>query len=181
MINDGWNIVAEMDGANTFVRNHVRSTQGSGDTFGLLMMNDGVDSYLAGYDGNTNIGVLVKASDGTVAASYDYSGFGETVKTTGSYAARNPIRFSGAYTDAETGLVYFGYRYYNPQTGRWIGRDPSEEAGGFNLYGFLNNDGTNATDFLGLWKAEGLWTGRKYKYSGRAVAECDDEKLSDLA
>jgi RHS repeat-associated protein len=45
---------------------------------------------------------------------------------------------------------YYGYRYYSPQTGRWINRDPIEEAGGLNLYGFVGND-LNKFDLLG-WK-----------------------------
>jgi len=31
----------------------------------------------------------------------------------------------GAYTDSETGLVLMGYRYYDPNTGRFLTRDPS--------------------------------------------------------
>jgi RHS repeat-associated protein len=45
---------------------------------------------------------------------------------------------------------YYGYRYYHPQTGRWISRDPIEEEGGLNLYGFVGNDGVNWWDLLGL-------------------------------
>jgi len=42
------------------------------------------------------------------------------------------------------------YRYYHPQSGRWINRDPIEEEGGLNLYGFVGNDGVNRWDLLGL-------------------------------
>jgi len=45
---------------------------------------------------------------------------------------------------------YYGYRYYHPQTGRWINRDPIEEEGGLNLYGFVGNDGVNKIDLLGM-------------------------------
>ena len=38
---------------------------------------------------------------------------------------------------------YYGYRYYDPVTGRWPSRDPIEERGGINLYGFVGNDGVN--------------------------------------
>ncbi len=41
------------------------------------------------------------------------------------------------------------YRYYDPLTGRWPSRDPIEEEGGVNLYGFVGNDGLNRTDVLG--------------------------------
>jgi RHS repeat-associated protein len=47
-------------------------------------------------------------------------------------------------------VAYYGYRYYDPTTGRWPSRDPIEEQGGLNLYGFIGNDGFNWVDFLGL-------------------------------
>jgi RHS repeat-associated protein len=43
----------------------------------------------------------------------------------------------------------YGYRYYDPLTGRWPSRDPIEEEGGVNLYGFVGNDGANKSDYLG--------------------------------
>jgi uncharacterized protein RhaS with RHS repeats len=43
----------------------------------------------------------------------------------------------------------YGYRYYNPQLGTWPSRDPIEEDGGVNLYGFVGNDGLNKFDYLG--------------------------------
>ena len=48
------------------------------------------------------------------------------------------------------GVVEYGYRYYNPQMGRWLNRDPIEEQGGLNLYGFVGNDSINRWDLLGL-------------------------------
>jgi RHS repeat-associated protein len=48
---------------------------------------------------------------------------------------------------------YYGYRYYHPQTGRWINRDPIEESGGLNLYGFVGNSPIIRIDILGLRKA----------------------------
>ena len=47
-------------------------------------------------------------------------------------------------------VAYYGYRYYDPKTGRWPSRDPIGEEGGMNLYGFVGNDGVNWIDFLGL-------------------------------
>jgi RHS repeat-associated protein len=43
----------------------------------------------------------------------------------------------------------YGYRYYDPLTGRWPSRDPIGETGGLNLYGFSKNDGVNQWDVLG--------------------------------
>jgi RHS repeat-associated protein len=49
-----------------------------------------------------------------------------------------------------TGVTFYTYRYYDPVTGRWPSRDPIEERGGVNLYGFVGNDGVNKSDYLGL-------------------------------
>jgi hypothetical protein len=51
-------------------------------------------------------------------------------------------------------VAYYGYRYYDPVTGRWPSRDPIEERGGLNLYGFAGNDGVNELDINGLFEAE---------------------------
>ena len=47
-------------------------------------------------------------------------------------------------------VAYYGYRYYDPKTGRWPSRDPIGERGGMNLYGFVGNSCLNESDFLGL-------------------------------
>ena len=47
------------------------------------------------------------------------------------------------------GVTDYTYRYYDPNTGRWPSRDPIEEEGGVNLYGFVKNSGVNRWDFLG--------------------------------
>ena len=47
-------------------------------------------------------------------------------------------------------VAYYGYRYYDPKTGRWPSSDPIGEEGGLNLYGFVGNDGVNELDILGL-------------------------------
>ena len=69
--------------------------------------------------------------------------------TTGNGNA-NPFRFSTKWFDDETGLYYYGYRYYSPRLGRWINRDPLEEDGGLNLYGLLGNCANNLVDPHGL-------------------------------
>ena len=49
-------------------------------------------------------------------------------------------------------MVYYNYRYYTPDLGRWINRDPIEEEGGLNIYSFCGNDTENFNDNLGLAK-----------------------------
>ena len=47
------------------------------------------------------------------------------------------------------GVAHYGYRYYDPVTGRWPSRDPIGEKGGKNLYGFCYNSPFGWYDFLG--------------------------------
>ncbi|WP_246174087.1 RHS repeat-associated core domain-containing protein [Paraburkholderia hayleyella] len=53
--------------------------------------------------------------------------------------ASNPIRFQGQYHDHETGLHYDRYRYYDPEVGRFVSKDPIGYAGGLSLYQFAPN------------------------------------------
>ena len=76
--------------------------------------------------------------------------FGEVIRSTGPMAKANPIRFSTKYDDDESDLLYYGYRYYKPSTGGWLSRDPADEEGGENLYGFVANSPINDADGLGL-------------------------------
>lgn len=156
---DGWNLVAELNGTGTTlersytwgldVTGSLGASAGVGALVQLTDHNSG-KSYLPGYDGNGNVSALFDAADGTVAALYEYSPFGELLRAEGAYAAANPFRFSTRFLDTETGMVYYGFRYYSPRMGRFINRDPIGEAGGANLYGFAGNNGVNGWDVLGL-------------------------------
>jgi RHS repeat-associated protein len=107
-----------------------------------------------GYDGSGNVVAVVNAATGLVAASYEYDPFGNAIKATGECAERNVFRFSTKYTDRETNMVYYGYRYYQPQTGRWLSRDPMGERGGINLYQFVKNNPVKLSDPLGLFEID---------------------------
>lgn len=154
----GWNLIAELNGSNAAVRTYAwgkdlsGSMQGAGGVGGLVLISDAASggSYAPAYDGNGNVTALVSMDSGAVAATYEYGPFGEPLRVSGAMAGQNPFRFSTKYTDDETGLLYYGYRYYNPTTGRWISRDPIDEDGGVNLYGFAKNAPQCNIDILGL-------------------------------
>ncbi len=156
---DGWNLIAELNGnsGNALVRSYTwgldasGSMQGAGGVGGLLMVNAGTNGvHFPAYDLNGNVMGLVNATNGMISAKYEYGPFGEVFCSVGDMAKVNPFGFSTKYTDNETDLVYYGYRYYSPALGRWLSRDPIEEKGGLNLYGFVNNDPVNKWDLLGL-------------------------------
>ena len=156
-VHDGWNMVKEstVTGGAPSAKYYVwgldlsQSVQGAGGIGGLLCSLENTAVLYYFYDANGNTAQVVNAADGTIAAHYEYDAFGNTVTSYGAYADANPFRFSTKYFDGETGLYYYGFRYYSPELGRWWSRDPLEEHGGLNLYGFVWNNSINGTDVLG--------------------------------
>ena len=164
---DGWNMIAEID--TTTSARLLRSYEwgldmsgtmdGAGGVGGLLVVREHpvssnqspASSHAPCYDGNGNVMELVNLTTGGVSARYEYGAFGETISVDGdAIADANPIRFSTKYLDGETGLLYYGYRFYSPELGRWLARDPIEERGGLNLYGMVANNAVAFFDRLGL-------------------------------
>ena len=157
---DGWNLVAELDATNTMQRNFVwgldlsRTPQGAGGVGGLLAIREGTESHLPAFDGNGNVMALVKASDQSISARYEYGPFGETLVVEEN-GVSNPFRFSTKYLDNETGFYYYGFRFYDPAKGSWPSRDPIGERGGRNLYAFVGNNGILRVDAWGLMDMDG--------------------------
>jgi len=106
-------------------------------------------NYVCLNDVNGNIVMLADADTGQITGEYTYSAFGRLVSVNGMDAAANPFRFSSKYHDGETGFYYYGFRYYSPELGRWLNRDPIEENGGLNLYRFVENNSINDVDLFG--------------------------------
>jgi RHS repeat-associated protein len=158
----------------------LRSTwQNAGGVGGLLMVVDGVvtapypvfnstvaatdpvdDDYFPITDRTGNICGYRKARPSTATVDHnklgvtggvlDYDPFGREIRSSGPAADMVPFHYSSKFTDAETGLNYYGFRYYDPVHGRWLNRDPIGEAGGANLYGMVGNSPVNQVDVLGL-------------------------------
>ncbi|HIE5949033.1 TPA: RHS repeat-associated core domain-containing protein, partial [Burkholderia cepacia] len=87
------------------------------------------------------------------AAEYRAWGVAQEVirKASGKASVANPIRFQGQYHDHETGLHYNRYRYYDPQSGRFVSKDPIGLAGGLNAFQYAPNP-AGWIDPLGLAK-----------------------------
>ena len=104
--------------------------------------------YIPYYDNNGNI-LGYRDAQGNVVASYTYDAFGNTISQSGPMSDFFRHRFSTKYFDPETGLYYYGYRYYSPVLMRWLTRDPIEESGGVNLYAMCGNNAIECFDILG--------------------------------
>ncbi|OQX04114.1 MAG: hypothetical protein BWK80_54240 [Desulfobacteraceae bacterium IS3] len=88
-------------------------------------------------------------ASGNVIKKIEYDTFGNIISDSNP-AFAVPFGFAGGLYDRDTGLVRFGYRDYDPETGRWTTKDPILFAGGdTDLYGYCLNDPVNLTDPLG--------------------------------
>ena len=186
---DGWNLLAVLTSGlsplTTFTwgLDLSGSLQGAGGVGGLLATCDlpSATTNFAAYDGNGNVMGLVNATNRTVSAKYEHGPFGELLRATGPMATNNPFRFSTKYQDDETDLLYYGFRYYNTSTGRWLSTDPFEEKGGVNLYGFVENSSMSYFDpsgldvFLYFWNSSQGTSG-----SGHVGIGVGDKKSQDF-
>lgn len=151
----------------------VAGLHGAGGIGGLLAVEEtaaaSTPKYYFFYDANGNVQqVLQNTANYPLAAKYGYDPYGNEIEaeTSGDYADTNPYRFStkwldreihdgeGGYWDAPI-FYYYGYRYYKPEWGRWLSRDPIEELGGSNLYLFVTNEPSSTADPLGQYVLTG--------------------------
>ncbi len=137
-LHNGWNVELEHDGTRYTHRRSwgldlSGSLQGAGGVGGLIMTEhldasgNASHNYYPSYDGNGNITALID-HQGNLAATWRYDAYGNTLATTGDPSLEN-YRFSTKPYDELTGFYYYGYRYYDPQTGRWPSRDPIKDLG----------------------------------------------------
>ena len=109
------------------------------------IMTKGAGTYYLSYD---QVGSLRHVADslGTLVKSIEYDSFGNVISDTNP-SFELPLGFAGGLQDSDTGLVRFGSRDYDPDTGRWTGKDPIFfEAGDTDLYGYCLNNPVSFVD-----------------------------------
>ena len=81
-------------------------------------------------------------------------GFSASARTCAGQISPQPLESQQgkqpAPTETVSGVRYYGHRFYHPELGRWMSRDPIEEEGGVNLSGFVGNSPVDRSDMLGL-------------------------------
>jgi RHS repeat-associated protein len=97
--------------------------------------------------------LLIDATNGSVSGNYSFSAYGEE-KISGDVVS--PWRYSGKRIDDETGLVFFGKRYYDPVIGRWLTKDPLGTPEGPNRYAYALNNPMSNIDEYGLYSFSDL-------------------------
>ena len=125
--------VAELDGAGNVV---ARFVYGSSAHVPDYLVKGGA-TYRIVSDHLGSVRLVVNATSG-VSQRIDYDEFGVvTLDTTPGF---QPFGFAGGLYDADTGLVRFGARDYDAETGRWTAKDPIGQVGGINVYNYVDNN-----------------------------------------
>ena len=85
---------------------------------------------------------------GTIQARYDYDPYGRTTLVSGTNLS--DFQYAGYYMHQTSGLYLTMFRAFDPNTGKWLSRDPLGERIGPNLYQYVGNNPVRYTDPLGL-------------------------------
>ncbi len=175
IIRDGHLALEDRDGDNTVLWQYTWGANLGGGIGGLLGLDQESNHYSYLYDGKGNVVALLDNLQNKVA-QYRYNNFGKLVNTAETLI--QPFRFSTKRYDSSLGLVYYGYRFYNPSIERWMNRDPLGEDGGINLYGFVENDPVNWVDPWGLWKgfAPGRAGGKHHNRNKHQEGKCPPKR-----
>ncbi|WP_131701694.1 RHS repeat-associated core domain-containing protein, partial [Enterobacter genomosp. O] len=111
---------------------------------------DGIsnDQVRYSHDNLTGSSGLEVDGDGRVISMEEYYPYGGTAILTARSAAEadyRTLRYSGKERDA-TGLYYYGYRYCQPWSGRWLSADPAGTVDGLNLFRMCRNNPVTLKD-----------------------------------
>jgi RHS repeat-associated protein len=134
--------------------------QGSGQAPRLYYVHDGLGSVRQLVD-----------TTGQIETNYAYDPVG--VQLVGG-EVYNPYQFTGEAWDAEVELLYLRARYYQPEVGRFITKDPwrgdTWEAATLNRYAYARNGPVNSTDPSGLQDG-GYSSYESYRRSRQLVSD----------
>jgi RHS repeat-associated protein len=116
------------------------SLQGAGGIGGLLARTDNAllaigDSRASAFyhsDGNGNVTCMVN-TNGAIVAKYQYDPYGNLLSLSGPLAEANTYRFSSKEWHLNSGLYYYGFRFYSPSLQRWPNSDPLGDIGSLAL------------------------------------------------
>jgi len=141
---DGMNVVQELSGSPLSPTANLVTGLTPDEIFSRTD-GAGVRYFLTDALGST---LALTDSTGTSQAEYAYEPFGNTAVS--GQASANPFQYTGRENDGTTGLYFYRARYYNSTFQRFTAEDPIGFAGGFNLYGYVQNNPVSLKDPTGL-------------------------------
>ncbi|MCX5698906.1 MAG: hypothetical protein NTX01_04335, partial [Candidatus Omnitrophica bacterium] len=146
---DGQLPILERNSSNLTQVTYTRALGAPGGIGGMISQaRAGVTTWFHNiHNGPTNVSHLTN-STGAVVQKYAFDAFGNITTQAGS--TTNNYRFQTKELHPQSGLVYFGSRWYNPTIGRWMSPDPLGMVDGPNVYCYLSNNPINDIDPWGL-------------------------------
>ena len=135
-IYSGSRSILELDGQDNVTAVLVRGSGKGGGIGSIIEIERGGQSQYLHYNWRGDV-VLVTDSNEQIIQKYDYEAFGKQLNST---SVDNDYQFSTKEYNEDSGLQYFGRRFYDPELGRFISPDPLWFIDGHNKYNFcLNN------------------------------------------
>lgn len=138
---DQLNPIAEVDGAGNVASRFMFGTRANVPDY---MLKEGT-TYRIVADHLGSVRLVIRTTDGVVMQRLAHDEFGRELVN--SNPGFQPFGYGGGLTDAQTGLIRFGARDYDPANGRWTAKDTRFFAGGdLNLYRYVRSDPVNNMD-----------------------------------
>ncbi len=149
---DGTTVWADLDNTNAVQVRYV--SPDSADALGAKETAAGVVTwYLTDHLGSVR---ALMSTAGVAIDKLTYDAFGAATETMPSQGDR--FKYAGYQLDATTNLYDVQARWYDPTTGRWTSEDPIRtKAGDSDLYRYVGNNATDATDPSGLFNPKDTW------------------------
>jgi len=158
----GWQVLEELEFDDiaeewNLTRQYIYGTQYIDEIVAAVNDPGEQDETIMNYMQDANYNVIgIVDEEGGVKERCNYAPYGDITITDANYlsrtesAAGNTLTFQGRRLDTETGLYYYRNRYYSPDLGRFMQRDPLGYVDGMNLYEFVGGRVTVAVDPMGL-------------------------------
>ena len=108
-----------------------------------MTLNNSTHFYIPDIQGSIR---AIVDTQGNAVATYQYDAWGNLVSYGGPMAQENDYLYTGREYDWQTGIYYYRARYYNPELGRFLSRDPAGMVDGPNMYVYVKNEPVNKVD-----------------------------------
>lgn len=131
--------------ANTAMAKAAASTRAAASSFAVDNNFHDADSYeryqFFYHPNHLGSSSYITNLDGEVVQHIEYVPFGEVFIEERNSTWNTPYLFNAKEFDEETGLYYYGARYYDSRTSLWLGCDAEQENNpGFSTYCFVRNN-----------------------------------------
>jgi len=140
-IYDGSRVLVEVDGSGAAKKIY---------NPGISVTDDGGNKFYMLQNGHGDVANLIDR-DGNLVQSYQYDPFGNMIGGLKDFNNMRYVGVGGVYSDDDLGLQYMWNRWYDPQLGRFISRDPlGLGSDGLNLYAYAKDNPLGFIDPFGL-------------------------------